>query len=91
MPFDITTRVNEMLRAIYMQEGDIAVFAHRALWRRLFKREIWAVGIKKREELVVRLMNGAPVRRFGDMEIVSDSDLWPDDVCAAVAALRLTQ
>lgn len=84
-------RTQELIHIITLRDGD--VLAARSWWRRLLKKEQWAIAHRASDDewAIIRSLNGEKLKRFGHMDRCSDPDLWPDEVCAEVARLRLTQ
>jgi hypothetical protein len=87
--FDLTTHVNELMLSIKTRDGDVFVLGLTSWWRRWLNMQVWAVAVKKGDELFVSSPDGECIDRFGHMRVIDDPDKWPDVVCAAVAKWRL--
>jgi hypothetical protein len=93
--------LNVELRGLSMRmtlrKGDVVV--HTSWWRRWRKREEWAV-VKN-----VTIDNKWPLAnvfwvttdeeltnyQLGKCDVVNDPERWPDEVCAVVARLKLSE
>lgn len=83
--------------SLMMTSGHCTVLLRTSWWRRLRKKEQWAIawrlpGSDQAKMFFIDDLK-TPLSLFlvGKCVVVEDPDQWPDEVCATVAKMRLSE
>ena len=82
---------------LMLREEHCTVLLRTSWWRRLRKKEQWAIALREpsgaQAEMYFIDDLKTPLSTFvvGECVVVEDPDKWPDEVCATVARVQLSE